>query len=162
MDIKNIKIQFLNEVVDAFTYENEQREELDKKPHDIPWMISVLDEYLISDFKDFLMDINERGYELNGFEEVCPEHTDAILSVLVYQKDYKKNIELDPNYYNKPYWTFFDYEYNINFSTIFDGYLDYFKPSIEITKVISLGTKEWNKGEDSLNKYISKYKESSL
>lgn len=162
MNIENIKQEFLTKVTEEILYENEQRELLDKKPYSIPWMISLLDEYLTTDFKDFWEDINERGYELNGFEETCPEHTDAILNIIVYQKDYKKNITSDPNYYNEPYWNFFEYQYKINFSTIFDTYLDYFKPSIEITKVISLGTKIWTKGEYSLHKYISNYKESSL
>lgn len=160
MDIEQVKKDFISAVVFELSYANEEREVFCKKPHNIPWMISVLDEHLISDFKEFLLDIHERGYELNGFDNVCDEYTDAILNVLVYKKDYKSNTESNPDYYDKPYWCYYDYEYKIRFSTIFDSYLEYFKPLIEITKVVSLGSKEWSSGEDNLNKYINNYKQS--
>lgn len=162
MSLEKVKHKLLSDILRCLKDENEDRAYYDLAGLDIPFMMSVLDEYMLYNYSSVLVDLDERGYEVCGFKNnTCKEedgYVDGYFSIMVYEKDYLYNIAKNEYYYNGDSdWMHIDFEYLITFETINDCVMDWFRPSITISKIETVDTVVWGKGEEAHLDYVGKF-----
>lgn len=160
MSLEIVKNKLISDILEELKCENESRLEFDKMELDIPRFIVLLEAYLIDKFSNFLKDIGDRGYTLNGFENGDSSYVDGIISLLVYEKDYLKSIKSNSYCYNGDSdWMHYDYEYQIEFGTVNHGTEDWFAPKLEIKRIELENHIVWDKGEYAYEEFIKSFDE---
>jgi len=158
----SIKDQFIQNLINELNSENEDRIYHDKKPLDIPYIISVIDQQ-IENCKEFLDDITKHTYDINNYDEDnSMGYTNGKIRILIEKPDNEKESEyMVDAYYNYCYYIEFtkderhwgycecepeDEGYNEKYRCCGNG-CDFTASAFRIEKVISLGSYAW-KGQE--------------
>jgi len=160
LDIKN---KLIIDIIKELTDVNEDREFHEQNKLNIPFMISALDKYLVTEFQGFLEDIHKRGYHLNGFTDGDNSYISGYVNILVFEKEYLNNIAKDEYFYNgDSEWMHYDYTYQIEFESINDTCESWLKPCITISKIEIIKRKSWSDGEEAYNFFHEQFTEKLL
>jgi len=169
----NIKEKFIRDLIDELNKENEQRIDNNKNPINICYVVSVVEQQL-DNCKDFLDDITEHTYYINGFEK-DPEdyYTNGKVRILIEKPDLEKESQYMVD-------AFYDYCYYIEFTEDERnwGYCqcspnnpdynekhdccghgcDWTAPAFRLEKVISLGSGKWDGDASDYWEYEDNFK----
>jgi len=156
------KDQFIKNLINELNNENENRINCDKKPLDIPYIVSVVDQQ-IENCKEFIDDITMHTYLINGYDEDnSMGYTNGKIRILIEKSDDEKESEyMIDAYYDYCYYIEFLYDerhwgycectpedegYNEKHKCCGYG-CDWSASAFRIEKVISLGGYSW-KGQE--------------
>jgi len=167
------KDQFIQNLINTLNNENKNRIYHDKKPLNIPYIVSVIDQQ-IENCKEFLDDITKHTYDINSYDEdYSGGYTNGKITILIEKpKDKEEESEYINNaYYNHCYHIEFlhderhwgycectpkDEGYNENYRCCGMG-CDWNSPAFSIKKVISLGNYSWEGQEKDYWEYKEKF-----
>ncbi len=185
--MNNIKEKFIQELINELNRENEERIYYDKKPLDICYMVSVI-EQKIEECEEFMQELNNKKWVIDGYnEDYTNGYTNGKIRILIEKPEEEKESEYLVD-------AFEDYCYYIEFLSdrISQGYCqctpedegynkeykccgvdcDWVASAIRITKEIYLGYYTWKglerdyweykkqfyKKEENKNKEVEEYK----
>ena len=166
------KDQFIQNLINELNSENENRIYHEKKPLDIPYIISVIDQQ-IENCKEFIDDITRHTYCINGYDEdYSGGYTNGKIKILIEKSEDEKESEhwVDAYYdycyyieflYDERYWgycecTSEDEGYNEKYKCCGYG-CDWNSPAFSIEKVVSLGNYAWVGQERDYWKYEEQF-----
>lgn len=173
-----VKEKFIQELIKELNYENDRRIDSDKKPLDVCYMVSVVEQQ-IDKYKEFMEDLQTKNWLINGYDEdTTGGYTNGRIRILIEKteeeyEDYCYYIEFLYDERNRGY---------CQCTSEDDGYdkehgccgidCDWTAPAFIITKEVSMGYNTWegqqrdyweyekrfNLKQENKNKEIEEYK----
>jgi len=167
------KENFIKNLINELNSENENRINHNKKPLDIPYIISVVDQQ-IENCKEFIDDIATHTYLINGYDEDnSMGYTNGKIRILIEklndekESDYIIDAYYDYCYYieftkDERHWGYCECEpedegYNEKYRCCGNNGCDFTAPSFRIEKVINLGNYVWKGQEKDYWEYQEKF-----
>lgn len=154
----NIK-RFIDKVALTLESENAERQNSNQCKLDIPFMIAPLSQQLIDDkYKELVSDICKYSYSLSYYEDTSDGYTNGYIDIYliktnVFEDDFNDGLH---SYrieflYSERYWGDCqcqpqDKDYRNDKDCCGHG-CDWVAPSIKISKIIDIGSCEWNGDE---------------
>jgi hypothetical protein len=185
--MSNIKEKFIQELINELNRENEGRIYYDKKPLDICYMVSVI-EQKIEECEEFMQELSNKKWVINGYDEdYINGYTNGEIRILIEKPEEEKESEYlvdafeDYCYYieflfDERMWGYCqctpeDEGYNEKYKCCGVG-CDWVAPAIRITKEVDLGYYKWEgyerdyweyekqfyKKEENKSKKVEEYK----
>ena len=167
----NVKEQFIRNLIDALNDENRERIYENKKPLDVPFLVSVVDQQ-IENCTEFMDTISKYRYLINGFEEA--EGIIGRMQVLIEKPEHEKESHLlihafydycyyidffaEPHLYRECKCSPDDEEYNHEYGCCGLD-CEWYAPSFEIYKSIFLKKATWKGNQRDYWEYEKKFKE---
>jgi len=168
----SIKDQFIQNLINELNNENENRIYHDKKPLDISYIISVIDQQ-IENCKEFIDDITRHTYCINSYDEdYSGGYTNGKIKILIEKSEDEKESEhwvdayYDYCYYieflhDERHWGYCecspeDKGYNEKYKCCGNG-CDWNSPAFSIEKIVSLGNYAWVGQEKDYWKYEEQF-----
>jgi hypothetical protein len=161
-----VKDYFIRELIDTLNRENEYRIDNNKRPLDICYMVSIIDQN-INDSNVFINDITRNEYRISSYEEDnTGGYTYGSISVYIIKND-------DENYYyritfksDERSWGYCqcspeDKDYNSKHDCCGHG-CDWFAPAFTIEKVESILNSSWNGDESDYWKFEEEFSKNEL
>jgi len=166
------KDQFIKNLINELNSENENRINHNKKPLDIPYIVSVVDQQ-IENCKEFIDDITMHTYCINGYDEDCSGgYTNGKIRILIEKPNSEKESEyMVDAYYDYCYYIEFtkderhwgycectseDKGYNEKYKCCGYG-CDWNSPAFRIEKNINLGYCTWEGQERDYWEYKEQF-----
>ncbi|WP_440110144.1 hypothetical protein [Paenibacillus sp. QZ-Y1] len=165
-----VKDEFIRRLIDELNEENSRN--TNRKPLDVPFMVSVVDQQL-ENCKEFMKDITEHRYSINGYD-FDEYYANGKIRVLIEKPEEERESEMmyDAycNYcyyiefcYDERYWGYCDCqpsykEYDEKHGCCGSG-CDWVAPRFYIEKSISLGGGVWEGLERDYWEYEKKFNE---
>lgn len=173
-----VKEKFIQELIKELNYENDRRINSDKKPLDVCYMVSVVEQQ-IDKYKEFMEDLQTKNWLINGYDEdTTGGYTNGRIRILIEKteeecEDYCYYIEF---LYDERNWGY------CQCTSEDDGYdkehgccgidCDWTAPAFIITKEVSMGYNTWegqqrdyweyekrfNLKQENKNKEVEEYK----
>jgi len=171
----NIKDKFIESLIQELNRENEYRIAYDKNPINVCYMVAALSQHLESCSEEFIQDISQYSFYINGYEEDQTEgYSLGSIDVLIE----KPNEEKESEYMMHAYY---DHHYKIDF--LFDdrywgycecspedaGYVeehqcigmgcDWSAPAFRISKISHVGYGKWDGNEKDYWSFEKQFRE---
>jgi len=158
-----VKEKFIQELIKELNYENNRRIDSDKKPLDVCYMVSVVDQQ-IENYQEFMHDLQTKNWLINGYDEdTTGGYTNGRIRILIEKteeeyEDYCYYIEF---LYDERYWGYCECNADD------EGYdkehdccgidCDWVAPAFIITKEINMGYSTWKGQQRDYWEYEKKF-----
>ena len=172
--MNSIKDEFIKNLTKELNSINEDKIYHDKRPLDVCYLISSVDQHL-GECKDFIEDITNNTYYINGYEEDNTEgYTNGKIRILIEKPEDEKESDLMVDSYRE-YCYFIEFLYdgrdwgycecspeNPNYNKVHKccgNGCDWTAPAYKLTKEINMHYGNWNGQEKDYWEYEENFKQ---